>query len=649
MQQALYLFRRYSVTVALPILLLIVAGLFRFVSLKKNGELYDEQITRAVVNNIWRGDFRNNWQYVPNIPEAHRLHCYNFSSYFYVDALFAPPSAKQPLFRDRTFSATCGTLSLAVFYLVALSLFGQYEALTLLALLTIFPLLVQDAHYGRPEAFATLLCGLVYACCAGILARKKLTALLAGSSALCGLLIACKISFIPLVSVPLICALARSANRMRLTILWAALVLAGAFAGMPDAFSHPRDFMSGVEMLRHQYANEHVPHSLPDATTCWRLLGPYFLQTAGVAFPLLTAVGIAVLLKKKQYLLCLVAGAPVIFYTAFFGQQRVFFERNLSHVIPLAAMLAGVGLVALVKLVPHRKWRPIVFAAALSVVVIQPALVSKTLVLKAMRTTTEWRALQYGKGLSRREGIPLVGGTELLIPGHVAELENWTKQSASDILVETNDYHDPYTNRAAEALRMRMRAKAVGHFPSFFPDFVPSTLLVYHSPSLRYLRLGRGDSYTYRGQPFVSWKMVGDVVEPQTMHAQSWKEDAIPREAPPLQSGGRVFGSFTPFGGDGNRGSIQMKQIELHGETAIAIPLMTGPKQEGLSIEVVNSKTGRTLTKLDPVPPLFWAIWCVELKENAPASVDITARDESTTRGAWLALGFPMRLSENAR
>lgn len=638
---------RFTLAVALPLLLLIVAGYFRSASAKKFGIVFDEQLTRAVAENVWKGDLRTDWFYVPHIPDSHHLHCYNFSSYFLANALVSPPGTKNPLYRDRLFAAVCGTLGIALIYVATLFMFGYWEGLAALAIVAVSPLLVQDAHYARPEAFSVLLVGAVYVCCAGILSRWRLNLLLAIGSFCCGLLIACKPSFAPLAAMPLACVLARSAQRVRVALVWAALVLAGTFVGMPDAFIHPQNFLAGIETLRHHYSGEHVPHSLPDSLTCWKLLVPYFWQT-GAAFCLLTAAGIMVLLRRRQALLSLILAGPVVFYVAFFGQQRVFFERNLSHVIPMAAMLAGVALVAIINVLPPRPWRPAIFALALLVVVAQPALVSKTLVFQAMRTSTDHRAANYGNTLSQQQRAPLVAAAELLVGGHVDQLVNWANQSRGDILVATRDYHDVYTKRNLAELQKRVKATVVGEFPSLFPGFSTSTLVVYHSPSFRYIRLSPSDNYTNGGQPFVSWKSVSDVIKPGSVNAQSWEEDGVSASAPRLDGGEPMFGSFTRNGGDANRGRLQMAQVALHGQSAFAIPILTGPKQDGLSVTVVDHKTGRTLAQLNPVPQVDnWSLWRADLKGDIPPSVDVIAKDDGASWGSWLAVGLPMQLPES--
>lgn len=553
------------------LLLLAIGGVFRFVSLKKFSIVNDENITRAVADNIRRGDLRNDWRYVPQIPKPFQVHCYNFSSYFYADALALGLRPNQPLFRERFFSAICGTLAVAAFSLVALQLFGKKTALATAALLAVFPLLVQDSHYARPEAFATLLCALLYAASAALLAgwRPRLT--LALGAFLCGLLIASKFSYIPLVIVPLVGAYSRGLPWRRSFPVWAGSVLLGAFAGVPNAFFHPTYFWEGVQMLRHQYANEHVPHSLPNSSYSWRLLIPYFWQTAGAAFCLLSLFGAIFLLWRRRLVESAIITAPLLFYLFAFGQQRVFFERNLSHVVPLAAILAAAGLVVLAEFLGRSTWRNLAFAAGLVFLLAQPFLVSHILVFQALRTSSKIRARSLEQQLIRQQHAPLLLDSELLTSGHIDNLASIAKYSAGPFLTATPDFNDPYTAANLKHLETRVRTKVVGRLPSLFSGFVTSTLLVYHSPALRYLLLTPPDSFEAPEANFVSWGHVSSLIRPKAIEAHAWVRNGMPSVVPVPAKNTEIYGSYTPELGDTNRGRLTIGPFHVPNNGAIGI------------------------------------------------------------------------------
>ena len=634
------------VRILLPLLLLAVSVIFRFVSVKTFGMLYDEQITRAVAANIWKGDLSNNWKNAAGVPAVFQINCYNFSSYMYADALAAGPHARHPLYRERILSATLGSLAVVLFYFVALRLFGPRTALAALAVMAVFPLLVQDSHYGRPEAFVTFVCAVVYLLSVLLLTSLRPLIFLSAGAFCCGLLIACKISLVPIASIPLFCLGKRKILNTRAAGLWIAFLVLGVFAGVPDAFFHPLAFWDGVRMLSHHYAEEHPPHSLIDSRHSLALLFPYFWQTLGPVCCLLFIGGVIALLWRKQYFPFTLIAIPTLFYLGYFSLQRTFFERNLSHVAPLVAIMCAAGLAWLSDLMPRRA-RAAVFAGVLLLSLIQPALVSGKLVFVALRVSPEERASKYEEALRKREGLPIQPINELIVPGHVNYLVGLVNRSADAVIVPIRDYNDGYTRRFFHALQQRVRSRKVGYFPSLFPDFSPNTMLAYHSPNLLYIELTPPSAQHYAGQTFVTWQAVSEVLRPP-VKKDSWVENgAHPAAAIPAERD-VFYGSYTPGAGDGNRGSIEMGPIDVVRPIALGIPLITGPDRKGLSVVIVDHETRRSVAELQPPPDLpVWAIWKVEVTPSQSPSVDVIARDEGASWGEWLGIGLPLLLKNN--
>ncbi|HEX7362883.1 MAG TPA: glycosyltransferase family 39 protein [Bryobacteraceae bacterium] len=640
------LFKKISCYVVLPLILIAASGVFRFVSVKKFPMLFDEEITRAVAGNIWQGNLSNNWKYAANIPDPFRVDCYNFSSYMYADALAVGPHAAHPLFRERTFSAILGTLAVILFYLVALRLFGLRVALAALAITSVFPLLVQDAHYARPEAFVTFLCGVVYLCSAMMLSSPRPIRWLAGASFCCGLMVASKVSLPPIAAVPLIALAARKALTKRSIGIWVALLIGGFLVGVPDAFLHPTAFWNGIEMLRHYYAGEHPPYSPLDSNYCFGLLSLYFWQTLGPFCCVLSLGGIAVLLWRRQYAYFAMIAAPVLFYFLYFGLQRLFFERNLSHIAPLIAILVGVGLSWLTGIGP-RSVRFLAFTVILSIALLIPTCVSYKLVFIAMRTIPQERAKQYEEQITKREGLPIEHLRYFMTLVEVEHAISLAESSASDVIIAIYDYNDAYTRRARRILRRQIRTQEVGFFPSVFRGFSVSTLLTYHSPNIRYIRLFAPDSEVRGRQTFVSWRLARARLPVRPILMESWVKNGVYRDTPVPVQRDEFFGSYTPARGDANRGTLTIGPFDAQRQLAIGIPFVTGPTQHGLTIAVVNHKTGAVIAELKPPPNTpRWAIWRPHISPLKPTQIDVVAKDEGTGWGQWLAIGYPLRISE---
>jgi hypothetical protein len=160
-----------------------------------------------------------------------------------------------------------------------------------------------------------------------------------------GLLIACKVSLIPMAAIPALFAGRLKDRRllMRAAGICAGCMLVGVFVGVPDAFFHPAAYWHGVEFLRKQYAGVTLPHASIDSTNSVSLTAAYFWQTTG-SLPAFSLAGAVLLAKARRFAVLAATAGPVVFYLAYFASQRTFFERNLSHVVPLMAILAALAL-----------------------------------------------------------------------------------------------------------------------------------------------------------------------------------------------------------------------------------------------------------------------------------------------------------------
>jgi hypothetical protein len=128
----------------------------------------------------------------------------------------------------------------------------------------------------------------------------------------------------------------------------------------------------------------------------------------------------------------------------------------------------------------------------------------------------------------------------------------------------------------------------------------------------------------------------------------SWIRDGYPPNAHPLIKG-TIYGSWkSEAAGDPNTGTLHLGPFSIKGQKAIAIPLMTGANDVanlGLSLKVLNAKTGKIIGSLNP-PPMRagWWAWNVHLPEDPDLSIEIVAEDSGTGPEQWLAIGLPRAL-----
>jgi hypothetical protein len=638
-------FLRWFSYIMLIAILLTVTVLARITSIKKFGVLYDEQITRAVVVNIWKGDLSNNWKFA-NVPPVFRRNCYNFSSYFYADALLTGPNPYHGLFKDRIASAVLGALAVITFAWFALIEFGPAVGLASLAAMAVVPLLVQDSHYARPEAFSSFLFGLLYILILCSLRTFKPSLFLAAGGLICGLLIACKISFCPASGLLLVAFSNRRLQNICSLLLLAASIVLGFFIGVPDAFIHPAAFMDGVTMLRSAYAHEFPPFSLIDSSNSARLLFPYFWQTLGPFFCVLSAAGLAFLIIERRLRQSILLAGPVIFYLAFFALQRAFFERNLSHVAPLLAILCGFAVVRLAELC-GRYWKG-AFLLLLASVCIRPAFVSYRFVVYALTKSPEKLAANITRNLQLRYKSTIQPTGDLLVPSNIDQLANLIAHSSNDIIAPTKDYHDPYTVRMLRRAQKQLDVQLVAYSPSLFPKLSTNTIIVYHAFGIRYLLLRAPDSFQLNNMTFVSFR---HVVRPlghfSILANNSWVSPGVDPGVAVLPILKDVYGSYTSTAGDANKGTIVFGPVTVHKGQVVGIPFMTGPSQIGLSLTIVDHVSHRVITQLNPVPNVpLWSVWRLPLSSAKDQTFDVVGLDEGSAWGQWLATSAPVLLDK---
>jgi hypothetical protein len=408
------------------------------------------------------------------------------------------------------------------------------------------------------------------------------------------------------------------------------------------------EYWNGVQLLRHQYSGVHAPYGLVDGSVTLSLMMKYFWQTTGPLFCLLAILGIARIIQRRQYLHLALLVAPSLFYLGYFSLQHVFFERNVSHIVPLLAICFAAGLVYLSELIARRRVRQCAFAALLLLSLAPSAWTSGRLIFVAMPTSTEDRARLYEQQLTSRVGYPIGRHTHLLSTPVTAEFAQQAAAMSDALLLRVLDYHDSYTAKHVADLLAAAHSRQVGYFPSVFESFSVNTLITNHSPAFRYLLLSPPPERVIDSYTFVPWTRAGQVLAPDRIELGAWAENAAYPQAGVPPRPNRFFGSYTAAG-DANRGAIHLGPFFTGGFDAMGIPLVTGPVAANLSLSVSDHATGRILARMAPPPVLReWRIWLVDLRQSHPLQIDIAATDNGAAWGEWLALAFPLRVNQTS-
>lgn len=468
----------------------------------------DEAITTEVVGHMRKsGDWDTNWAKAPTLEPGLRYDQYNFSSHLYATFAFyrvvkiLPGTATwrgedQGFWVYRFFSVLLGAVVVWQVLRLGDRLGGRGVALMAAALVAVAPILVQDAHFSRPEAFTTALSLAAVALC---WPRSRLqAAAVVGGGFVIGLLVACKISMLLLGWLPLVPVLAAGGEETRRGRRWAVAVgaitalAAGFVVGVPGALAHPDVFVRGVKHLMEQYGGLHPPHSHYNGGPVGDMIGRYFVATLGwpmLAFGVIGVVALAV--QRRGWELAVVAG-PVVLFVGYFATRGVFFERNLSHVVPLLLLLAALGAwtAAIWAVRKIGASQPAASAGLIGVLlallIVRPLNVSLPLVQEAFggRVNTAREASDQAiqaahPGLKWWE-------TLLVNEGPVEELITHFKAGNGPVLLRVSDYNDEWSVVFVRRLQERLKAQPVGEYPGIFADQPISTLLTYHSPRERY-------------------------------------------------------------------------------------------------------------------------------------------------------------------
>ncbi len=480
------------------VLLVIVAFGFRAAHYSENYGHPDETITVEVVGHMRSsGDWDTNWAKA-NLEPGFRYEQYNFASYLHATFGFyrlvkVIPALDEWRSRDggfwvyRFFSVILATLAVMQTWWLARRIGGARVGLAAGALVAVLPGLVQDAHYARPEAFVTVL---TLAAVVLGLPRGKFSAWrVFGAAVIIGVAVACKISMLALAWLPLVALIPVERGVVAGRRHWAGAVgltltglIFGFAAGAPDAVAHLEIYARGVLYLAQQYAGLHPPHSPMVDKTAEGLLTGYYVSTLG-GLGLAAGLGGAMALGwQRRGRECVALVGPVVLFVGYFCTRSVFFERNLSHVLPLGCVLMALGLAAGASWIGRccgvrAAW---FLAGLLALALVRPTDISMRLIQVFSGGPANERAVEMER---LRLAHPELGWreTDLLNSAPLEELRKHFKDAGGALLVRVIDYHDEWSAYHGALLQAQFEAKLLATAPSAFGDVGSCTLHTYGS------------------------------------------------------------------------------------------------------------------------------------------------------------------------
>ncbi len=496
---------------SLPILVLLFCGYLRFTNLDwgigaktKAGFHGDERMVVSVDGALSTNHFDTDMKRAP-IHEGLQLARYNFSSYFYASYIWyfvATPLERALHFRAvqtptslvivfRQFSAIFGLLACALVYGCAKELIpAKFAALA--ALFTgVLPLLVQDSHYARAEAFVTAgAVGTLWLSFA--IARNCSLVRCFWSGLLVGFLTACKISLAPLVLLPALSILAwhRSnlPQRLRFAVERSCLLVAGFvfgfLLGVPYVIPHWREWWLGWKFLKNQYSHPFPPFGPYPDGYCFGMINNYILSSFGAPLLIFAAIGVFHLLRRKAYFPLLLLIGPIALYELIFGFQLSFFERNISHVVPWIAILAAVGCMAAWDQIKRASAVAEVRVTAMTMVIVlclwTPLTLSWRIAVVVFGGRTYDPTNKY-ETLIRLTypGLPMIGD-ELWAYEVLEHIQQQLSSNPGGYILKLGDANDQLSRQQLFIAEHMFSMKLLASVPGPFSDLPTSTLQMYH-------------------------------------------------------------------------------------------------------------------------------------------------------------------------
>jgi hypothetical protein len=477
----------------------------RFFCYRTASEMPDECITVEVVGHMRQsGDWDVNWAKADLSPDL-KYDQYNFSTHLYGTFFFYRFSKWVPgttawRSRDhgvavyRFFVALLAATSVLLTFGLAHRIGGIGIAIGATLLTGVSTLLVQDAHFVRPEALTTLLTVATVGFC--LPASKPTWWRPCLAAWLLGLLIACKVSLLMLVWLPLVPVLANWSLLRRRWLLLGAIPLSVGFGfacGAPAALWHPAAFLDGVHHLTEQYGGLHPPHSHLHGGPVYDMMGRYFVATLGWPLVVGVAFGLYRGVREKRWYELLVVSAPWLLFFGYFSSKSVFFERNVSHVLPLLFIVAAQGAVEVGRWFScwTRVQGGLVAGLVIVVMAAQPTRVTKALVTKEYLGRGAKEHDRYEAVLQREYPNAEWWREALMTEEPLGRLAERMRKSQQPVLLRVTDYRDEWTAFTTKLLLDRFVVDAVGVYRGTFPYVPTSTLLTYHSaPEWYYLVRG---------------------------------------------------------------------------------------------------------------------------------------------------------------
>jgi hypothetical protein len=398
----------------------------------------------------------------------------------------APDAA---LIRVRAFSALMASLALALFARIAWLELGFAGAAAAAALAAVNPVLVQDAHFARPDSLLLVLAVAFMGLCRthGALSLRRAAAL----GVILGVLTACKNTMGLLAALPFVAVAAGGASFRRAAgplALFAVVAAAAFLAAEPESWLHFRQFMAGLRTLSAQYSQPFPAQGPIDGGTTFAMAGRYFYATLGISTATLVALGAYAWFRARAWLLFVAWLLPAVAFSILFGSRTNFFERSYGTFLPGVFLAAGAG----AALLARGKSPGPVLAVFFSVMAAYwGGKVTATLVTQSLSGRAEALHQTYARRLRAAAAPVPVVNTWLCAPAQLDECLRLAAQVHGPLILAVGDFGDDWTARSIRQLKAALPVREIAVIKGPFADLPMSSLQCYNGPTFRYLWVGR--------------------------------------------------------------------------------------------------------------------------------------------------------------
>jgi hypothetical protein len=361
----------------------------------------------------------------------------------------------------------------------------------------------------------------------------------------------------------------------------------------------------------------------------------------GASAFLLACIGAARLAADRNFAaLILILG--VLLSALYFLQTRTFFERNLSHALPVLFVLSGMGVREVASRMARGSTATSLVAATLLGIAL--ALPSAQITGKLADVSARLGRLQETRSFEAK----LSGEHFLLvdIDANFWRIDRFREWICGPVVFKLIDYGDRYMAAMLDSTVSSGRFELIKRLKGPFHGAPPSTLQTYHMADIVYLAVVEKPHQPcrLRFEPMQRPAAAEALVAPVQLRGAA-VEGGLPDGTLDAQWIGPIYNTWA--GSDQNVGEIYFGPFRACHD--VVFPVIGGPRSEDNRLRVAERIGSDWRYIHDGVVPLFRQGASLVRLPVAPGecrSLWISAADQGTAWGQWVGIGEPVMIRD---